>query len=91
MSDSEQRSPTVVTVQQAPPIEGRDAITAEIDRLNSLLAAEEARIKAEEAENTPPRPVDEILMDFVSRVTALLGNHPAVDSLHRELRRAFSK
>lgn len=91
MVDSEQRTATVVTVQQAPPIEGRDAISAEIDRLNSLLAAEDARIRAEEVENAPPRPVDEILMDFVSRVSALLGNHPALDTLHRELRRAFSK
>ena len=91
MADSEQRTPTLVTVEQAPQIEGRDAIVAEIERLNSLLAAEEARIKAEEAENTPPRPVDEILTDFVSRVSALLGNHPAIDNLQRELRRAFSK
>lgn len=91
MVESEQRAPTVITVQQAPPIEGRDAIAAEIDRLNSLLAAEEARIKAEEAEQAPPRPVDEIMLDFVSRVSALLGNHPAVDNLHRELRRACGK
>lgn len=91
MADSEERTPTIITLQPAPPIEGRDAISAEIDRLNSLLAAENARIKAEEAQNTPPRPVDEILMDFVSRVSALLGNHPAIDTLHRELRRAFSK
>lgn len=91
MTDSEQRTPTVVTVQQAPPIEGREALAAEIDRLNSLLAAEEARIRAEEAENAPPRPVDEILMEFVSRVCALLGSHPSIDGLHRELRRAYGK
>lgn len=91
MVDSEQRTPTLITVQQAPPIEGRDAIAAEIDRLNSLLAAEEARIMAEEAEKAPPRPVDEILMDFVSGVCAHLGNPPSVDGLHRELRRAYGK
>lgn len=91
MVDTEQRSPTLVTIQQAPPIEGRDAIVAELDRLNSLLAAEEARIRAEEAENAPPRPADEILMEFVSRVCALLGSHPSIDGLHRELRRAYGK
>lgn len=91
MTESEQRTPTVVTIEQAPPIQGRDAIAAEIYRLNSLLAAEDARILADEVEKAPPRPVDEILMDFVSRVTALLGNHPTVDTLHRELRRAYGK
>lgn len=88
MTDTEQRLPTLVTIQQAPQIEGRDALRSEIDRLNSLLAAEEARIKQEEAEQAPPRPANEVIVLLFREIGSLLGNKEIVNHLTVELARA---
>lgn len=87
----EQRFPTVITVEAGPQSLSGDALRQEIERLQLLAAAEEAQIKAELEAQKPPRPIDEILMDFVSNVCALLGNHPSLDELNREFRRASGK
>lgn len=91
MVDTEQRSPTLVTIQQAPPIEGRDALVAEIDRLNSLLAAEEARIKEEEVALAPPPPWEEILLALLQAIIAYLGNPTSAEHNLKQLRRALGK
>lgn len=91
MSDSEQRSATVVTVQEAPPIQGVDAINTEIARLNSLLAAEEARIQAEQAQQAPPPPWEETLIAILEAILAYLGNPPAAENAVKQLRRALAK
>lgn len=91
MADSEQRSATVVTVQEAPPIEGLDAINAELDRLNSLKAAEEARIKAEEAEQSPPAPWEQSLIALLQYILAALGNPPAAEYQLKQLIRGMGK
>lgn len=91
MAESEQHPASVVTIQEAPPIVGLDAINAELERLNSLKAAEEARIKAVEAEQEPPPPQEESIVALFEHILHHLGNPHAAEHALKQLKRAMGK
>lgn len=89
--DNEQRSATTVIVQPERQQLGGDALRAEIDRLNSLLAAEEAREREAQLQAAPPRAIEEVTLLLFEGIVRKLGNPSDLDPLVRELNRAYGK
>ena len=87
----EQRSPNIVSTEQPQQRYTGESLRAEIDRLQAQYEAEEKTRLLQEAEKSPPRPVEEIALDFIRAVSGLLGNPHQLDSLVKEAGRALGK
>lgn len=87
----EQRPPNTIVIDPNPEVLAGDRLRAEIDRLQSMAAAEDAAAKAAEAAAAPPPPADESMVALLQHIILHLGNPPAAEFHFKQLRRALGK
>lgn len=85
----EQRSLQTVEFVPEPAASTGESKRAQAERLMAEAEREEAAQRAEDLAKSPPRPVQEIALDFMRGVAQLLGNHPSLDLLVAEAKRAL--
>lgn len=84
----EQRPPNTIIIDPSPEVLAGDRLRAEIERLQSMAAAEAAAAKVAEAEAAPPPPWQESLIELLRLIILFLGNPPGVEYHLRQLIRA---
>lgn len=87
----EQRTLQTVEYTPEPAAATGESKREQATRLMREAEQEEAQQRAADLEKSPPRPIQEIALDFMRGVSQLLGNHPSLDVLVAEAKRALGQ